>query len=397
MTGLAPSYDRQKKPKVQETQNSFQQSRQYAARIWEGIGLGASIVVGILLMLAGVPDVVSNRPSAAAAESYSPLFTPQGTDESERIETILLNHKAARQRIQTATFDQEWSLYEFDENRPVGDPLPGMRLAHGGQGTWTRDDYRWRIERETTRYLMGIEAHEQVRSGIAMALESGEAQLDETSWFVFNDDHYAFNPHTDLNRIYLTQHTDLEGSLDYVEQHLLPNALRFGFGVGAWYLDEEYFSKNHISEWHVEDIQTEHGPAVMLVRYMPTLDPEVKRRSEFVLDPNRDFLITRFSHNDANNVLRFELTVSLQQLPDGSWFPETIQRRKRDALFTLFVSNVSLNTAIDEDMFDISTCDWTPEVTRLDRRELDGTWTAMLSRDDQWIPMHILDGYETSQ
>lgn len=316
------------------------------------------------------------------------LPIPADTGLDEQIGSIVLQTKAARQHIRSYRMEIRWHERQFSAV-PVDTPLPEGEIVSEGEGTWIQDGEKWLVHHPRRRERVSMP---QKQMGIPPAAPPLSTSLAEFKyWAVFNGDYYANRRTQNGDNLNFYSKAMIDAGLINVGPDLFPFPLKWGFGDGYCYLDEEFERSGSTApprpvRWEMERFNSEDGPKIRLVRLTRLEDRGYDRKTEFVVDPERDFLVvyTGLWESDAEKL--FEIRTVLQELVDGRWYPERSTIRRRNSYQEWEFSNVEFNPQLEPSMFSIDSFDVDPNSTRMYRRNAGNSSTTYLFKEGQWIP-----------
>lgn len=335
-----------------------------------------SVSIFPFLAFGAEPESTKSVPESAAEANGS-----EAESMNDRVRAVVLQNKAARQGIDGYSMRLIWKRREFQET-PLTDPLPEGTVISYGEGIWVERGGKFHVNR-LKRWERPDAANAEHLLPDLLALEGKEY----SSWAVYNGDYYAMHSSKLQGRVYMFPRDTLDSQLAQPDGELYPYPITWGFGFGGAYLDVEYEKglAHSIVSWKREDYETGDGPKIKLTRstYIEKLGGD--RRTEFVVDPQRGFMIASVNTWEPAGALISQVTITLEALPAGGWFPSRAVERVVDTYYEYDFKDVVLNPEVDDSHFTIDALIENYEATRLHRRTLAGQ-TRMLFRDGQWVP-----------
>lgn len=356
-------------------------------------------LAGLLLGLSCSGAVDSTAPANAGNSSQFPPSSPrsiggepppsQPVDSEEELEAIVAQCKATREGIRSYRMHIKWETWKYSGSS-LAEPLPDGQVISEGEGVWIEEGDKWRVH-----HSKRLEQQTSLLSSNLPMSDVPRPELPQVAfqyWAAYDGENYA-------NRT--TQHGLDEllffpGPVVSVGEHvvvgasLFPFPLKWGFGSGSDYLDELY--RKSIDKkmearaiWDVEHFVDDSGRKIRLKAYH-SREKRAGRMIEYILDPERDFQVVYVAGWDRPKGKKtMEKRKTLQQLADGRWFPQKVSHRHEDLFKEWEFSNVEFNIPLNPSMFTLNSFGLGPTVT-MHRRNMDGTTSRFLFRDDQWVP-----------
>lgn len=333
-------------------------------------------------------DVSPEDPLPAPAESLSVSHPPTTVDSDDRLKTVLLQNKAAREGINAYSVDISWEYRNFEET-PIDTPLPEGVVYSKGEGTWIKQGAMWRVHQ---RKRVDIAPNVAAMLNVDKKSDHPSQAIQEYSLLAVYDgeDFTQWNTKSE-GTLYLYPAETIHAKLVDHEAFLSPHPLRFGFGVGIAFLDEIYDTTQQpalkeSTRWAVDDVESDEGPVIGLTRSSSTAGGKYIKRCEYWVDPRRDFLVVYCAAwetpEEKSEVFEFDLG----QLADGRWFVVEARWRRKDDYQVHRFSGAAFNGTFDPAIFSMESIPYDPQSTRMIKQGEDGDNSAYLFRDGQWIP-----------
>lgn len=345
-----------------------------------------------LLLVAAVPcaDGLAEAPTGNSKAGQNAGAIESNTQDGE-IRAVLARNRAAREAVTSYSMRITWEQREFPTT-PLDAPLPEGTLTSYGEGVWVEAGEKFRVHR-TKRW-------ERETSGPVPGLPPGArgpdlpmAGKEYSTWAVYNGDYFANHSQRLPDQIYLYPRKVLDAGIGAARGELFPYPLQWGFGAGGGYVDTEY--ENGVDHprvrWIMEKFEAADGPKIRLTR-QTTINTEGRvRRTEFVLDPVRDYLLVAARLWDpSSNAMIIERVLQLREWPCGRWYPGEATVRRLDKYERYEFDEVRLNEPVEDDTFDFMSFDLDYTKVSLQRRDTPSSETRFLYRDGEWIPESLV-------
>lgn len=340
--------------------------------------------VSLLLAALGVSLFFWYAEIVQTQEETHVFFVPGSTSPPDSqqalLENVIAQNTAARERVKTAIVELEWETrYIAKEGAPI--------LPAGSKGD--------RVDTGTRRWLYkdGYYAVRTDRS--AQVAESGFLQRNSES-LVLNDRYLAFMAQADGRYVSQYDHFSLsempEYSKDRCSLYGTGGVLRFGFGTCDEYLNESVKVHPGVASW---TISKEPGGGVFRIsRFSPLGRKSNQPNTVYIVDPSKDFLITKTTAYENDGHLWADYAVELQRLETGQWFPKVVtQRRSPGIQVTITIKKAVLNSDIPDTEFQLEAIlptDRDKSELRLYRRDVRGATEEMRYQDGAWVPRRML-------
>jgi hypothetical protein len=323
--------------------------------------------------------------SALSAVSLVETEAAQVTDNAaqrELLRAIVVHNTAARERLKSWIIELEcvresvWRPEDFDL---PSDVPKGLRIDTR-RGVWISDGLRFRID-----------------STCVTEVREADFRRETREQAVLSDRFFAEIAPNTPNRINCLEHLSIsampETTRQYAEGCLLPDFRKYGFGTGDAYLSDLISFDKVPSPWSVREEAGPDGPVYRLTRLLRSKDGLRVGRTEIVVDPHKDFLITAVRDWQTNGPLRLETNITLNQLDDGRWFPgDVTEIRHEDGVkFRLIVRNAKVNVPVPDREFTLEALDFDKSRTVLYRLPKGAQqFVQTLYREGQWVSVNAL-------
>lgn len=304
-----------------------------------------------------------------------------GSDEEQLLRTIIDHNTAAREKIKSfmvkVESERTWDFDPAEVPTPTPVPIPkGLRTDYT-KATLIKDGPHIRVDSEFV-----IEVKEK-------------GYRDETSVSCcLNDAYYAEVPRGIKNWMYVFEHRSIAEMSDKakfrISGYFVPNVMYFGFGTGStYYLNEQFARRTPRVKWSVREFRSDGGLRYTIIKERPSMVAGKWKRSEFVIDPERDFLIEESTYWDEHAVLRDHMVANFQELPNGVWFPkDIISRYVEDKVFEAHhrIVSAEVNVPVDPGYFQLDNLRFDRNTLTIRRFTPDGTYADFVHYGGQWIP-----------
>lgn len=128
---------------------------------------------------------------------------------------------------------------------------------------------------------------------------------------------------------------------------------RYGFGAGDESLQEAVLAHPEVIRWSVaRDATPEHPGRYTIQRLIPGTGSTIQSRTEYCLDADKGFMITRVRDYDLNGKPWFCLDVTPREVQPGLWFPEKIVELRAGFRTEITVHSTALNPPIASTQFE---------------------------------------------
>lgn len=319
---------------------------------------------------------------AEEAPASATAVAPPG--DTELLETIIAHNTAAREKIKSfivkVESERTWDFDPAEVPTPTPVPIPkGMRTDYT-KATLIKDGPYIRVDSEFV-----IEVKEK-------------GYRDETSVSCcLNDAYYAEVPRGIKNWMYVYEHRSIAEMSDKAKfrmsGYFVPNVMYFGFGTGSFYLNNEYAKRTSKRtsrvHWGVSTDCSDGNLKYKVVQTLPSMYEGKLRRNEFVIDPERDFLIEESTSWDEHGIMREHMRASFQEVPGDIWFPKDIHLRYvEDKAFETHIRVLSaqVNVSIGANHFVLDNLRFDRNTLTIRRFTPDGTYADFVHYGGQWIP-----------
>jgi hypothetical protein len=180
--------------------------------------------------------------------------------------------------------------------------------------------------------------------------------------------------------------------MDLTRHALEPDPLLFGFGNGDW--DLESIIKHPAKvRWTIDKVSDGSGKGqYKLSCFSRSMVPGQEERSEYFVDPEKDFLLTGSRAINGSGQVWLEKEIGLRRLDDGRWFPsEVVETRTNGRVFHLKVIEVQVNCPIDDSEFELGKLEFDPYKSVMKIHPKHGSRpTRMRFVEGQWVPWNLL-------
>lgn len=316
---------------------------------------------------------------AEEAPASATAVAPPG--DTELLETIIAHNTAAREKIKSfivkVESERTWDFDPAEVPTPTPVPIPkGMRTDYT-KATLIKDGPYIRVDSEFV-----IEVKEK-------------GYRDETSVSCcLNDAYYAEVPRGIKNWMYVFEHRSIAEMSDKAKfrmsGYFVPNVMYFGFGTGStYYLNEQFARRTPRVKWSVREFRSDGGPRYTIIKERPSMVAGKWKRSEFVIDPERDFLVEELTYWDEHAVIRDHMKIDFQKLPNSVWFPKhIISRYVEDKVFESDhrIVSAEINIPVDPGYFQLDNLRFDRNTVTMRRFAWDGTYADFVHYGGQWIP-----------
>jgi len=354
-----------------------------------------AILVGILA-LRWIPELNEHQ-EAAKALRYVPTYEDANALPELSLGELLSRMRSTREMVRSYRMLVSIEYTIFDWETPLNRRNPSGKLISASEGEWIEKGPQYRVVQHRRIAFVSrppkspedrLKSSDPKRESAARAalVEVGNPDLEVTveprdEWGVYDGSNRAWYTST-FDCIYLTADKFLSVDEKLNPVDLAPYPLEWGFERSHLKLLQEN-ADNPAYTWSI--IREEHavGPRYR-VRATVTTDGEAgPPRWEFEVDPNRDYLVTRWTTWKRGKVVR-ERTVSLQQAADNRWYAHRGEDRDLEGIRTVVFSEADFNLPLDDRLFNWENMPFNAYTVRLFKKTSAGTRTKMQFRNGRW-------------
>lgn len=304
-------------------------------------------------------------------------------EQDALLKSVIAQNTAALKKTESMYVDFSWqweATYE-PANQP-GMSMPGGPLKSEGHA---------RIWRSGSNCYEDLDLKN-------VWISTGQVH-DVSSIIVYNDRYLAkYHKRAKQIEVYRFENRQsLYAPVDnLITQYPYPDILDFGFGTSSRRLAECFEKQTGYDpprfEWSISK-QVAEDKATYLIKSEHISGENPGVWYEFVVDPDRGFLVTEHRAYDKFGKVRLETTVDPQLLSGGQWFPKTVveKRSERETRETYTVNEIHLGESIPDFQFEIEAMDFEPEQVLMKEFASDGRkgkdkgyWGG------EWVPLAVL-------
>ncbi|GMW02899.1 MAG: hypothetical protein AMXMBFR84_40350 [Candidatus Hydrogenedentota bacterium] len=295
----------------------------------------------------------------------------------EEIKVIALHNRASYDRIRSfsATGTRVYEQYIDPAPLPFNSPVPPGNLVSTCECSWMREGARYRFEQRIRREVASAQYVKESRS-IA----------------VLNDGYFANLVDGLPDLIELNTHSGIHAMTPYVKERATngweddPRDYGFNSAFNESLVDYFQAMRANGARFTLETLEDGDGRIHKIGYSYPENEGVRGDKGHYLLDPDKDYLITEYRQWNSSGQLRFQMDVEPQRLDNGAWFPKKCFRKTPEYTAHLNIHEASVNQDIDDRLFGLESFDVDKSAIRLKQIEADGrTVTWMVLREGQWV------------
>jgi hypothetical protein len=185
-----------------------------------------------------------------------------------------------------------------------------------------------------------------------------------------------------------------------------PDVLLWGFGLGGETWREAYEKHRDVNRWDVQEVALPAGgSAYQIKRYTPYTNDRGQPDLEFLVEPDRGFLITQLTAYTRTGEVALEVKVGVSRISGGHWFPEDVdykayaapqqgQERVVEMTRAVRLSEVEVDPKIPDEQFTWQSLGLT-DGTHLIERSVTGEASSFVCLNGKLVPLEIMRSFES--